>query len=163
MRVTPPHPRTSARSRLRPVAVAVALALALPLLLSACTPARPDDPIAAARQLNGATAAIKNGNAQDSCGEFRLGQGEQVPDSALDCLADAAGVTPAELAWSFPTTEGDPIVSFAFVGPTFRGVQVITTTAYDAYGGGGTTWSGVSCDDPRDAQGGGVCDPMAIN
>ena len=100
---------------------------------------------------------MRDGDATGSCGQFALDQGEVLPDSALDCLADAAGTTPAELAWSFPTTEGDPIVSFAFVGPDFDGVRVFTTSEYDSFGGDGPNWTGISCPDARDVTGAGNC------
>lgn len=74
-----------------------------------------------------------------------LDQGEAVPAEAVGCLAAAVSSgEPAELAWSFPTTEGDPIVSFAFAGNGAE-VTVYTTNAFDSYGGD-PQWMKGSCD-----------------
>lgn len=122
----------------------------------------PDDPIAAARALENAGGMVRSGDATETCGEFAVQQGDELPRSALDCLADAfeAGAS-AELAWSAPTTEGDPIVSFAFVGPGIEGVEIFTTTAFDSYGGGvDGSWTGTLCPDPRDVSALGDCRPL---
>jgi len=159
------HPRTNG--------AIVALTAALTLLLTACTGTVPDtthtpvrtaatvaapdlatspesDPaIALARQLYDAPAAVSTGNAVGSCGEFQLGHVDQLPDEAIDCLADAAGTASAELAWTAPTIEGDPIVSFAFVGPGMTGVQVVTTNTFDSWAGDNARWAAVVCPGPH--------------
>ena len=148
----------------RSATLLVAPGIALALLTAGCassvgpTPP-PDDPITAARQLPNAGGMVKSGDATPTCGEFALPQGVQLDPEALDCLAEASAAgASAELAWSTPTTEGDPIVSFAFVGPGIDGVETYTTTAFDSYGGGvDGSWSGTLCPDPRDVRGEGDC------
>lgn len=120
-------------------------------LLSACAqsypiPRAPDgDPIEAAKALSDAPDSVRASHADASCGKFVLGQGEAVPAEAVECLAAAVSSgEPAELAWSSPTTEGDPIVSFAFAGSNAE-VTVYTTNAFDSYGGD-PQWTRGSCD-----------------
>ena len=120
-------------------------------LLSACAqsyaiPRAPNgDPIEAAQALSDAPDVVRASEAQESCGAFVLGQGETVPTDAVECLSAAVSSgEPAELAWSLPTTEGDPIVSFAFAGIGAE-VAVYTTNAFDSYGGG-PQWTETSCD-----------------
>jgi hypothetical protein len=151
-------------SRTRATGLLAALGFALTLLTAGCAsgPAaapEPDDPIAAARELPDAGGVVKSGDATATCGEFVLPQGVELDPAALDCLADASAAgASAELAWAYPTTEGDPIVSFAFVGPGVEGVETYTTTAFDSYGGGSAgSWSGTLCPDPRDVYGEGDC------
>jgi len=139
---------------------ALLLVLALAGCASGPAPAPdPDDPIAAARELVDAGGVVKSGDATATCGEFVLPQGVELDPAALDCLADASAAgASAELAWAYPTTEGDPIVSFAFVRPGVEGVETYTTTAFDSYGGGAVgSWSGTLCPDPRDVYGEGDC------
>ncbi|SMH50984.1 hypothetical protein SAMN06295885_3644 [Rathayibacter oskolensis] len=151
------------------LAVSASAVLVAASALSGCVPgpssrAPEGDPIAAARALPNAGGVIKDG--ARSCGEFVLEQGEDVPEEARDCLvaASVAG-EPAELAWSTPTSEGDPIVSFATVG-LGRGIQVYTTDAFDRHSriedptSPGAGWSGYACDDPADLFGTGDCDPL---
>ena len=121
------------------------------LLLSACAqsypiPRAPDgDPIEAAQALSDAPDVVRASDAQESCGAFVLGQGETVPTDAVECLSAAVSSgEPAELAWSLLTTEGDPIVSFAFAGIGAE-VAVYTTNAFDSYGGD-PQWTETSCD-----------------
>lgn len=121
-------------------------------LLSACAqsypiPRAPDgDPIEAAQALADAPDVVRTSDAEESCGAFVLDQGETVPTDAVECLSAAvASGEPAELAWSFPTTEGDPIVSFAFAGTGAEVVAVYTTNAFDSYGGD-RQWTQTSCD-----------------
>lgn len=110
-------------------------------LLSACaqsypSPRAPDgDPIEAAQALSDAPDVVRASGPQESCGAFVLGQGETVPTDAVECLSAAVSSgEPAELAWSLPTTEGDPIVSFASAGigprsPSTRRMRSILTVA----------------------------------
>lgn len=111
-------------------------------------PRAPDgDPIEAAAALPDAPDAVRNGDPESSCGVFVLGQGEVVPADAVECLAAARAANDAAgLAWSFPTTEGDPIVQFAVVTADSDVVTVYTTNAFDSYGGE-PQWTKSSCSD----------------
>ncbi|NQX12472.1 hypothetical protein HQQ80_12600 [Microbacteriaceae bacterium VKM Ac-2855] len=132
------------RRGMRPVLAACAA-----LLLGGCAAgytAPPKDPIAAARALPDASGTVSVGDA--SCGEFELDQGEEVPAEAVACLVEATGE--AEIAWTTPTTEGDPIVNFAQVDDAFGGVYVYRTTAFDSYGGDGYSWTMYRCADRSD-------------
>lgn len=121
------------------------------LLLSACAQSHtvrraPDgDPIEAAKALSGAPEVVSASEPENGCGVFILNQGDDgPPPEAIECLSAAASSgEPAELAWSFPTTEGDPIVSFAFTEGS--GVVVYTTNAFDSYGGE-PQWQRTSCE-----------------
>jgi hypothetical protein len=115
------------------------------------------DPIQAARELPDAPEAVREGDAADTCGEFVLDQGESLPASAVQCLDEAlAAQRQAELAWSQPTVEGDPIVQFAFVGSQYPGVVVFSTDEFDSYGGH-LGWTEFSCADATVATGVGEC------
>jgi hypothetical protein len=137
-----------------PRVVVVFAVLASALLLSACAQTGPvarapeGDPIQAARELPDAPPAVRDGDTTDSCGEFVLDQGESLPSDAVQCLSAAVATDAiAELAWSFPTVEGDPIVSFAFVEDGSDEVTVFSTNAFDSYGGD-PAWTKSSCSDP---------------
>ncbi|MFI8631910.1 hypothetical protein ACIGEP_04850 [Microbacterium sp. NPDC077663] len=129
--------------------LAAVVGVAVTALMGSCAsypiPRAPDgDPILAARALSDAPDVVRAGDAERSCGAFVLGQGEELPQESLTCLVQAANAGQhAELSWSSPTTEGDPIVSFAF---TAEGgdVTVYETNAFDSYGGG-QTWTQTSC------------------
>lgn len=127
--------------------VGVALTAAGMLLLSGCA-ARgtdpPADPIAAARALSDAPDAVRSGDG--SCGELVLGQGEELPPDAVACLMRATST--AELAWATPTTEGDPIVSFAQVSSAFDGAHIYRTSTFDDFGQDG--WVAFACVDRHD-------------
>ncbi|MBD3943447.1 hypothetical protein IF188_17280 [Microbacterium sp. NEAU-LLC] len=125
--------------------------LGIVALLAACAqsypiPRAPDgDPIEAAKALSDAPDLVHSSSAEESCGAFVLGQDEAVPTDAVDCLSAAVSSgEDAALAWSFPTTEGDPIVSFAFAAGGAE-VTVYTTNAFDSYGGD-PEWTQSSCD-----------------
>lgn len=106
------------------------------------------DPIDAARALSDAPAPVRASDARKACGAFVLTQGQTLPTEAVKCLqAAVSNRDAAELAWSVPTSEGDPIVSFAFVTPSSGEVTVYSTNAFDSYGGG-TRWTQRSCSDP---------------
>lgn len=123
-------------------------------LLSGCVQSYPigrapaGDPIDAAKALSDAPAPVRTGDAKKACGAFVLAQGQTLPSDAVDCLeAAVSNRDAAELAWSVPTTEGDPIVSFAFVTPSSGAVTVYSTNAFDSYGGD-PGWTQRSCSDP---------------
>jgi hypothetical protein len=149
-----------------------AASLTAVLLLTGCASApvsrAPEgDPIDAARALPDAGGIVSIGDATGTCGEYVLEQGEELPPEAGACLVDAsARGEAAELAWSTPTSEGDPIVSFAFVGGTATRLLVYTTHAFDRHSGleeplsPGESWTGHACDDPADLLGTGDCDPL---
>lgn len=120
-------------------------------ILAACAqsypiPRAPDgDPIEAAKALSDAPDIVRDIEAEASCGAYVLDQGEALPTDAVDCLSAAiSSGEPAALAWSFPTTEGDPIVSFAFAGSGDE-VTVYKTNAFDSYGGD-LQWTKSTCD-----------------
>ncbi|GAA3212936.1 hypothetical protein GCM10017690_25640 [Microbacterium terregens] len=70
-----------------------------------------------------------------------------MPTEAVQCLTRAASTgEDAELAWTYPTTEGDPMVYFAFVADGDDEVTVFTTNAFDSFGGD-PTWTTNSCID----------------
>ena len=146
-----PHGGTLWQQRMR----VCAATLALLSVLTGCAQAYPiprapqGNPIDAARALSDAPEEVRNGDAANTCGEFALDQGDGVPTEAVDCLSTAlASQQEAELAWTLPTTEGDPLVYFAFVGGGNDEVTVITTNAFDSYGGD-PTWTSTSCADVR--------------
>jgi hypothetical protein len=57
---------------------------------------------------SGAPAEFLERESLSSCGEVTLAQGEEIPQSAIDCMT-GSGV---ELSVTRPTTEGDPITSY---------------------------------------------------
>lgn len=123
--------------------IGASAAIGVALVLTSCTtsayptPRAPSgDPIQAARALPDAPGAIQGAVAAATCGQFALGQGEDVPAEAVACLdASAAGGSEAELAWSRPTAEGDPIVYFAIAAPRNENVVLFRTNHFDSYGG----------------------------
>lgn len=104
------------------------------------------DPIDAARALSDAPAVVQGGVAENTCGEFVLDQGGVIPAEAVACLTMATEKEEAELAWSYPTTEGDPIVYFAYVATWNEGVVVSMTNEFDSHGGE-FGWTQQSCPD----------------
>ena len=128
------------------------------LVLTSCTRSVPGftnrapdgDPIDAARALPDAPGVVRQGNAATSCGEFVLGQGEELPAEAVACLSAATEKEEAGLAWSHPTTEGDPIVYFAYVASWNQGVGLSVTNEFDSYGGD-HGWASLSCPDATTA------------
>ncbi|MDQ3900138.1 MAG: hypothetical protein M3319_06700 [Actinomycetota bacterium] len=77
-----------------------------------------------------------------SCGQITLDQGEQIPADTLRCLDDAFD-TGAELAVTFPTVEGDPIVRYYRVGPGIDGLEIFDDTSQDRFGAG--RWNHMLC------------------
>jgi len=127
--------------------------VAIALLLSGCVQgpasrAPSGDAIDAARALSDAPAPVRTSDAKNSCRVFAVAQGHALPSAAVNCLKAAVSDNqPAQLAWSYPTTEGDPIVSFAFVEASSAQVTVYTTNAFDSYGGD-PRWAQSTCSDP---------------
>jgi len=128
--------------------------MAVAALLSGCVQSYPagrapaGDPIDAAQALSDAPGPVRSSDAEKTCGAFVLTQGQTLPADAVDCLTAAvANRDSAQLAWSVPTSEGDPIVSFAFVTPRSGEVTVYSTNAIDSYGGD-AGWTQRSCSDP---------------
>lgn len=150
----PPWPRLLAAGTLAGVLATTAGCTSGTAVSGPGTGGAPDDPIAAARQLDGVSGVVSEGDSSETCGEVRLDQGEPLPPEIGACLADrSAAGRPGEAAWTTPTTEGDPIVSFAVVGPDIDGVQIYSTSAFDAFGGSDSvreSWTVVQCADPGD-------------
>jgi hypothetical protein len=96
------------------------------LTLAACS--GPDNsPRAAASPA--ATAVVVT-----DCGTFVLNQGEEVPESAVRCLAEAVRAgTPARLKATRPTTEGDPL-PITYTAGTDGSVAVLTDSRQDKFG-----------------------------
>jgi hypothetical protein len=70
------------------------------------------------------------------CGTFELGQGEQLPESAVRCLTGAAAAgEPAQLQQTKPSVEGDPIITTYIVGAQGR-IRVVIDARADANGTG---------------------------
>ena len=67
-----------------------------------------------------------------SCGEVELGQGEDIPQSARDCLEDTAG---SELVVTRPTVEGEPVTEWQrhLAGGDY---EYFTDMTQDSFGGG---------------------------
>lgn len=142
------------------VVVAAGMVGVVTTLLSGCSLApvsagpvqspHPHDPIAAARSLAGTPALVRESR-EPSCGEYALGQGETLPEAARTCLGQAVDDhVDAALAWSHPTTEGDPVIAFAFVRAGEPDVLVSETSAFDSYGGAGDPWSWSRCTVPAE-------------
>lgn len=94
----------------------------------------PQDLFKAARQSERAPAGFHDDVRRKSCGQVTLGQGEQVPTDAVDCMDSAIGRLDAELAVVSLTTEGDPIVDFYRTSTGTPGVEVFTDGEFDSYG-----------------------------
>jgi hypothetical protein len=105
--------------------------------------ALPDDLFAAARQSEIAPEGFDEGPSRTPCGEVTLGQGEQLPTNAVDCIDAAIGSMDAELAVVSPTTEGDPIVTFYRTAAGAPGVEKFTDAEFDRYGP--KTWTHENC------------------
>jgi hypothetical protein len=103
----------------------------------------PKDLFAAARQSDKAPEGFDDGLSRTSCGEVTLGQGEQTPTDAVDCINSAIGTLNAELALVAVTTEGDPIVTFYRTSATAPGVEIFTDSQFDRYGS--KTWTDENC------------------
>lgn len=83
--------------------------------------------------------------AQATCGEFELGQGEELPAEAIACIDAALEAQEAALlAGSTPTTEGDPLVFFAVVDSGASSIALHSTTDFDRFGSPG--WHLDRCD-----------------
>jgi len=121
----------------------------------------PADPVAASRTLDGAPSWVAEPTGDD-CGvvDVQVGERLTLPADALACLTRAAVVgRSASLAWVTYTTEGDPTPSFARVGGSGgdSGVEVASTSQWDAYGGDGG-WETHRCAAVTDLPYGDGCD-----
>jgi hypothetical protein len=68
------------------------------------------------------------------CGTFDLGQGEELPDHAGRCLAEAVKAKrAARLQVSEPTVEGDPIVS-TYTAYRGGGIELVLDSRQDGFG-----------------------------
>ena len=139
----------SERVRSRPIVVGGILLLAVSLIACSTgggtpggTPSLEGRQAPSARTELHAPDAFIDRAALPSCGSVDLGQGETIPQDAIDCLADA-GDQGAELVVTMPTVEGDPIVTYYRALPT-GGVEVFTDMTQDAFGGG---WAHEVCED----------------
>lgn len=103
----------------------------------------PKDLFAAARQSDKAPKGFNDGLSRTSCGEVTLGQGEQAPTAAVNCINSAIGSLDAELAIAAVTTEGDPIVTFYRTSANTPGVEIFTDSQFDRYGP--KTWTRENC------------------
>jgi hypothetical protein len=103
----------------------------------------PKDLFTAARQSEKAPKGFNDGLSRTSCGEVTLGQGEQTPADAVDCINSAIGTLNAGLAIVAVTTEGDPIVTFYRTSATAPGVEIFTDSQFDRYGS--KTWTHENC------------------
>jgi len=87
-----------------------------------------------ARALPSAPLALKQSRNPIYCGEVVLDQGESVATEHLECLQNFLGAEDVEFAFSRPTTEGDPIVSFLIGAPGSDEFDVYTTDHWDKWG-----------------------------
>jgi hypothetical protein len=102
------------------VFVVVLLAVAAPVL--ALSRREPQPPSTSSPPTTNAPTA-------SDCGTYQLGQGEELPRSAIRCFEQAlASGRPAVLTFSRPTTEGDPIVLTYRSDSTGRVDEIIDTT-----------------------------------
>ena len=108
--------------------------------------------IARTRDLPNAPDPVRNTAGRISCGEFVLDQRGEIPAEAVACLAGALG-SDVELALTFPTTEGDPIVYF-IIGVAQqrqpapgRALDIYRTSHWDKFGANGErdSWSRATC------------------
>jgi hypothetical protein len=106
--------------------VVAGLALAALTGCGSQAPAGPPRPVA---ELASPTAT-----AVTDCGTFTLGQGDRLPDTAVDCLREAVrDRRRARLEMTAPTTEGDPIRS-TYLSDASGRVEVVTDTRQDRFG-----------------------------
>lgn len=74
-----------------------------------------------------------------SCGEFTLGQGEQYPADAVECVENAIGADGAELIVTIPTVEGDPTTT-RFRALPKGGMETWSDVRQDKFAGEGVSW-----------------------
>jgi hypothetical protein len=120
---------------------AAAIAAVVVTLLAACG-SSPADPVASARELDGAPAWVHQPTGRD-CGQAEVSRRGELPPAAKRCLdrAVSEGQT-GTLAFIRKTTEGEPGVSFVLAEGT--AVKVASVLADDPYGGEGG-WNELSC------------------
>ena len=99
--------------------------------------------IAAARLSQAAPREVRETTGAASCGEFVLGLGQSVPETAISCLRAAEGSFGAQLAIVAYTTEGDPIVDFFFTREGEAGFVVHGDSQWDDFGS--RDWSSARC------------------
>lgn len=130
----------------------VVSSLAGPVVTAPATSPR-GNVIAQTRDLPNAPDPVRNAAGQISCGEFVLDQRGEIPAEAVACLAGALG-SDVELALTFPTTEGDPIVYF-IIGVAQqrqpapgRALDIYRTSHWDKFGSTGDRdiWWRATCD-----------------
>ena len=110
-------------------------------LLAACA-GSPTDPVASARELDGAPAWVHQPTARN-CGQAEVSSRGELPQAAKRCLDRAVGVgQTGTLAFIRKTTEGGAGVSFVLVDGT--AVKVASILTDESYGGEGG-WNEQSC------------------
>jgi hypothetical protein len=120
---------------------ATAIAAVAIALLAACG-SSPTDPVASARELDGAPAWVHQPTARD-CGQAEVSHRGELPQAAKRCLNRAVGEgQTGTLAFIRKTTEGGSGVSFVLVDGT--AVKMASILADDSYGGEGG-WNEQSC------------------
>jgi hypothetical protein len=106
-----------------------AVALVALMVVAGCGAEQAPDPAAA-------PAPPRSPAAEDDvdCGTFDLGQGEELPDHAGRCLAEAVNAKrAARLRVSEPTVEGDPIVS-TYTAYRGGGIELVLDSRQDGFG-----------------------------
>lgn len=79
----------------------------------------------------------------ESCGEYTLDVGEQVPTAATECLEGAIAAGGAELVVTAPTDEGDPVVTWIRALPS-GGLEIWADVRQDKFAGEGS-WQYSMC------------------
>jgi hypothetical protein len=96
------------------------------------------------------------------CEEVELGQTDTIPAAAGRCLEKGWSTgSGAELKVTYPTTEGDPTVTYYRSVPGTPGLELFTDASRDAYGEG--TWTRAVCPDATSATDLGDCDEAVLN
>ena len=120
----------------------VALVSLAVLLASGCTTPQPAPESPGATTADVQPEAFSSRAPLESCGVIELGQGERIPQDAIECMSSSSS---AELAVTTPTTEGDPIPRY--YRTTEAGLEVWTDGTHDTWGAGG--WTHEICPDAR--------------
>ena len=118
----------------------VALVSLVVLLASGCTTTHPAPEGSDVISADAPPEAFSSRAPLESCGVVELGQGEQIPQQAIDCMSASDA---AELAVTSPTTEGDPIPRYYRV--TDAGLEIWTDSSLDTWSHGG--WTHETCPD----------------
>ncbi|HEV7166519.1 MAG TPA: hypothetical protein VGN49_00965 [Micrococcaceae bacterium] len=112
--------------------------------------------ISDSRSSASAPDAFRSRQPLPNCGGIVLDQAQSVPQTALDCMASAAGAAGAELALARPTSEGDYVVTFYRVGASISSVEVFVDATRDQFGK--QEWRQGSCPSVRSMLDPRVCD-----